>query len=100
MKITIRYVQGCPNVGEAERRIREAAGLLDAEVTIDRELVASVEEAQRSGFGGSPTILVDGDDPFGLPSLPGLSCRLYPTETGLDGAPSISQLREVLRRRS
>jgi hypothetical protein len=99
MRITIRYVQSCPNVGEAERRIREAAALVDAEVTIDRELVASVEEAERSGFNGSPTILVEGDDPFRLPDLPGLSCRLYPTETGLEGAPSVSQLREVLRRR-
>lgn len=48
----------------------------------------------RLGFSGSPTILVDGQDPFADQDAPiGLACRLYATEEGLQGAPTIAQLR-------
>ncbi|MCX4582402.1 hypothetical protein [Streptomyces sp. NBC_01481] len=50
-----------------------------------------------SGFTGSPTILVDGHDPFTDPSRPpGLACRIYRTPHGLSGVPEIDQLRQVL----
>jgi hypothetical protein len=51
-------------------------------------------------MNGSPTLLIDGVDPFGRPGLrPSLSCRLYPDENGsLSGAPSVTQLRQVLPR--
>jgi Alkylmercury lyase len=47
---------------------------------------------------GSPTILVDGTDPFAEPGQsPTVSCRLYRDRGGrVDGAPSVSQLREVI----
>ncbi len=38
-------------------------------------------------FRGSPTVLVDGWDPFLDPASPvGLSCRVYRTEDGVTGA--------------
>jgi hypothetical protein len=59
--------------------------------------VATPEEAARIGFGGSPTILFDGVDLFADAS-PGVgyACRLYRTEAGTEGAPSLSQLTERL----
>lgn len=46
---------------------------------------------------GSPTILIDGADPFAVGAAePSLSCRLYETASGLDGSPSVAQMREVL----
>jgi hypothetical protein len=55
------------------------------------------EEALRLGFRGSPTILLDGQDPFADQDAPvGLACRLYATEGGLQGAPTIDQLRAAL----
>jgi hypothetical protein len=47
---------------------------------------------------GSPTLLVDGVDPFAAAhQAPSLSCRLYTDETGgICGAPSLAQLRTAL----
>ena len=47
---------------------------------------------------GSPTILVDGVDPFGAPgAAASLSCRLYRNSEGhADGAPSVGQLRQAI----
>jgi hypothetical protein len=49
-------------------------------------------------FPGSPTILIDGRDPFAGATPVGPVCRRYPTEHGLDFAPSLEQLVEVLTR--
>jgi hypothetical protein len=46
---------------------------------------------------GSPTILIDGRDAFpGAEELPAWSCRLYATEAGLRGVPTLQQLAEAL----
>jgi hypothetical protein len=51
----------------------------------------------RIGFSGSPTVLVDGRDPFAAGSArAGLTCRRYRTERGVEGAPSVAQLRAVI----
>ena len=47
---------------------------------------------------GSPTLLVDGTDPFAVPGQPpSLSCRLYRDAAGrMSGAPTVEALRRVL----
>jgi hypothetical protein len=47
---------------------------------------------------GSPTMLVDGTDPFAEPGQPAsVSCRLYRNSDGhIAGAPSVSQLRQAI----
>jgi hypothetical protein len=47
---------------------------------------------------GSPTLLIDGQDPFADPDTPSsLSCRLYRAPDGRQqGAPSVADLRGVL----
>jgi hypothetical protein len=97
---TLLYFAGCPNSTLAEERLREALrilGLTDATVLL--HLITSDEEAQEARFRGSPTILIDGVDPFVTDDKApfGLSCRLYRTEAGLAGSPTLDQLVEVLR---
>ena len=96
MEITLQYFDGCPNWTIADRRLTELiSGRPD--VTLRRELVATAEQAERIGFRGSPSILVDGVDPFADPNAPvGLACRIYATPAGPAGAPTTDQLREVL----
>ena len=98
MQITLRYFAGCPNWRVAEERLRLA--LADAGVTgatIHLEAVETLEDAVRLGFRGSPSLLVDGRDPFADENAPvGLACRVYVTEDGLQGAPTRAQLRAVL----
>ncbi len=100
MELTVLYVEGCPNRQLAESRAQLAAEKLGAAVEIRSVLVSSLEDAERLGFGGSPTLLIDGADPFDRRSPGGLSCRLYRTDEGLEGAPSQSDLEKLISRRS
>jgi hypothetical protein len=69
---------------------------LDTDVVLVE--VATPEDAERLRFRGSPTVLVDGRDPFAEEDAPvGLSCRVFRTREGLQGAPTVEQLVDVLR---
>lgn len=96
MDVTLLYFEGCPSWEVAAERL----ALIAAErgdVTVTRQLVETVEDAERVGFLGSPSIQVDAVDPFAEPgSQVALACRRYPTPTGFEGAPSLDQLRTVL----
>ena len=86
--------EGCPNVGVVRARLA-SAGVDPSTVRLME--VGSPEEADRVGFRGSPTILIDGEDRFAGTSPPaGYACRVYETESGREGAPSIAQLRAML----
>jgi hypothetical protein len=99
VNVTLLYFDGCPNWQVADARLREAlirAGRDD--VHVEHRLVATPEQAEAVGFRGSPTVLVDGQDPFADPNAPvGLSCRVYRTEVGLGGSPTVAGLLAVLR---
>ncbi|NUU17003.1 thioredoxin family protein [Cellulomonas humilata] len=98
MDALLRYFDGCPNWRLAEQRLRAALdGTGHGGVAIALERVETEDDAARLSFTGSPTILLDGVDPFGHPTAPAaLSCRLYSTRDGLEGLPSVDQLVEVL----
>ncbi len=96
MVITLLYFQGCPNWKAAGQRL----ALLAAErpdIRVAHLLVETPEEADRVGFLGSPSIRVDGVYVFAEPGARvGLTCRRYRTPDGLEGAPTLEQLRAVL----
>ena len=98
MKVTIQYFDGCPHWKLADERVRRVLdGVSTGDVTLEYELIDSPERAERVGFHGSPTILVDGRDPFVTGDEPiGLTCRVFRTEAGTEGAPTEAQLRKVL----
>ncbi|MEV5011641.1 hypothetical protein AB0K74_18275 [Streptomyces sp. NPDC056159] len=99
MEIEVFVVPGCPNQQLAEEQLREAldgAGLSGE--TFTTRVITDQAEAERSGFTGSPTILINGRDPFAEPgSSPSVACRIYRTPRGLAGAPGVDQLRQALR---
>ena len=97
MEIRLLYFDSCPNVDEAERRLRQAIGDR-TDVSLVLQQVLDAEEAERVGLHGSPTILIDGDDPFGSGQAASWSCRLYLPPDGSDGVPSLQRLTEVLAR--
>ncbi|MGW0749114.1 hypothetical protein [Streptomyces sp. NPDC002587] len=98
MEIEILVVPDCPHKRLAEQRLRQAlrdAGLPAGAFTT--RVVADQAEAERSGFTGSPTVLVNGRDPFTEPgATPSLACRIYRTPAGVDGAPDADQLRRAI----
>lgn len=97
MDVRLLYFDGCPNWRETDIRLQEAlrqAGLTDAPTYVE---VTTPEDAERLSFRGSPTVLVDGVDPFADATAPvGLSCRVFRTAEGLRGAPTVEQLLAVL----
>ena len=100
MKITLQYFEGCPHWELAEERLREVLhGLARDDVSLEYQLIDSPEAAQRAQFHGSPSILVDGRDPFATGTEPvGMTCRVYRTDAGFQGAPTEAQLRRLFER--
>lgn len=99
MKVDILQVPACPNATLLERRIAQAVAGEPIDVTITHRVVEDETGATETGMTGSPTLLVDGRDPFAEPgSTPSVSCRLYRTADGAaDGAPSVGALRAALK---
>ncbi|MGW7379162.1 hypothetical protein [Streptomyces sp. NPDC054794] len=64
-----------------------------------RSPVADEAEAVRRRMTDSPTVLLDGVDPFAVPGAePSVSCRLYRGANGrpLEGAPTVDDLGQAL----
>lgn len=97
MHLIVLAVPGCPNSPVLKDRL---AAVLDdrAGVSVSHQVISDEGEAARWGMHGSPTLLIDGVDPFGEPGQPpSVSCRLYRDDTGqTSGAPSVSQLRQAI----
>ena len=97
MRVQLLYFDGCPHWELADGRLGEALEALGIHVDVEKILVTTPEQADEWSFRGSPSILVDGQDPFAEPDAPvGLSCRLYRTPDGVQGSPTVDQLVQVL----
>ena len=97
MDVSLLYFDGCPNhhatLTLLESLLAEAAW----DGTIDLVNVDSPERAEELRFRGSPTVLIDGVDPFLDAEAPvGLSCRIYPTDAGYRGTPPELELRAAI----
>jgi hypothetical protein len=96
-ELTLLTVPACPHAAAFEERLAAAlAGHPGA--VIRRREVADERQAAKAGMHGSPTLLIDGVDPFAGPDqATSLSCRLYRDEAGrVGGAPSVQALRQAL----
>lgn len=98
MHLIVLAVPDCPNAPILEDRL---AAVIDgrAGVLVSDEVISSEAEAARWGMHGSPTLLIDGVDPFARPGQPtSMSCRLYRDDDGQPtGAPSVGQLLQAIR---
>lgn len=100
MEVELLYVARCPHWRLADERLRLAlAAVGRADQSISYVQVDTAEDAATTGLAGSPTVLVDGRDPFGAPGarVGGPACRLFTTPDGLAGSPTVEQLVAVLR---
>ncbi|NMM30992.1 MAG: thioredoxin family protein [Cellulomonas sp.] len=94
MDISLLYFDGCPNWKTTAERLTVIAAERP-EITVIRHLVETVEDAERVAFHGSPSILIDGVDPFAGAGV-GLACRIYQTPQGPAGSPTLEQLRSAV----
>lgn len=98
MKIELLWFPGCPNWQETDTRLRSALAQVGPQAAVSLVEVTTPEDAERLRFRGSPTVLVDGRDPFADEADPvGVPCRAFRTPEGLRGAPTVDQLVAVLR---
>ena len=96
MEIILQYFNGCPNWEVLDQRLAEVVNDR-SDVRVIRQLVETPEDAVRLGFHGSPTLLVDGIDPFADERThDGLACRMFRTPAGIAGSPTVEQLREAI----
>lgn len=98
MRVELQYFDGCPSWQQTDRLLRQALDAAGHEgVEVEHVRVETPEDAERLGFRGSPTVLVDGVDPFaGAADAVGFACRLYRTPNGLAGSPTYDQLASAL----
>jgi len=95
VKLELLYFDDCPNWEVAAERLDAIAA--SRGLVVERRIVATAEEAQAARFRGSPTVLIDGRDPFASGDEPfGLTCRLYATPDGSAVSPTIEQLEAAL----
>lgn len=97
MRIELLHVADCPNHSLARERVDLALDRTGVTATVHEVEITTPEEAERAGMNGSPTVLVDGVDPFGGAGA-SLACRLYRIGDTVEGAPPLDALTAVISR--
>lgn len=93
MNVELLYFDGCPNWHDAQSNLRAAAERAGIDVQVTLTEITTQEEAERQRFRGSPTILINGADPFADEDAEvGLSCRIYTGTGEMRGSPSTDDL--------
>ncbi len=97
MDIRILYVEGCPHVQPLVDEVLDLCGSR-GDVTVTTRDIAEANDMERLIFHGSPTLVIDGHDPFDATEGPvEASCRLYRGEDGLwRGYPTREEVAELL----
>ena len=98
MDVELVVVPGCPHADETRELLASVLAELGLSATALRTtMIRTDAEALRREFCGSPTILIDGVDPFAQPAhRAALACRLYPGPAGPRGRPDRVALRAAL----
>lgn len=97
LQLTLLTVPDCPNAAVFVEQLTAAlAGRCD--VAVGHREIADEREAAEAGMHGSPTLLINGVDPFAAPGqAAGLSCRVYRDAAGrAAGAPQAAALKQAL----
>jgi hypothetical protein len=100
-RVELLWWEGCPSWGRALDELRAAMseqGLDPAAIELHE--VPTDQEAQRTGFVGSPTIRIDGRDiqAPGADEPVGLTCRVYRLRDGrISPTPDPEDVRDALR---
>jgi len=96
--IELQIINDCPNSAPAQElfaRALKLEGLNPDSLAV--RVIENDDDAAAAGFHGSPSFTLDGRDLFPSTADPAVSCRVYPTETGLAGLPELEVLRRAIR---
>ncbi|MEV0373715.1 hypothetical protein AB0I10_28555 [Streptomyces sp. NPDC050636] len=98
MDLVVLAVPDCPNFAAMLKHLEQV--LPEDAAPPEVRVITTEEEAGRYGMHGSPTLLINGIDPFATPdTTAGVSCRIYRDDDGrTSGAPSVDQLASAFQR--
>lgn len=98
MKIDLLYFNDCPSWKAALENLETALSAESVEAEIQLIEVNDNKQASSLKFLGSPSVCVDGQDwwPEARATY-NLSCRVYATPQGLQGAPTVEMLRGKIK---
>src|SRR5258706_15090578 len=100
MRVEILYVSGCPNHAPAVERVREVLEQERASADMFQVEVTDAEAAQATGFLGSPTVRVNGQDVEHAARTArafGMMCRTYVHDGRRGGVPPSEWIRAAVR---
>ena len=100
MKTELFYFDDCPSYVQAAGNLREALRLEGLPTAPEMVRITSEEDAVQKRFIGSPTIRIDGVDLEGPEAEDkgyGYGCRVYSSDQGYTGWPTVEQIRGALR---
>ena len=102
LQVTFQYCEDCPSHEQALARLRKILNEEGVDARIEIIKIETDEQAKRSRFVGSPTILLNDVD-IDPPTVNnyGLACRAYQLEDGrISPLPSEEMIRRAIRRES
>lgn len=99
LKIELLYFEDCPHWEYGLENLKSALkdeGMHDVDIQL--VLINNEEDATKEKYLGSPSFHINGQDlwPEERTSYQ-LGCRVYHTEDGLNGYPTVEMLREQIR---
>jgi hypothetical protein len=99
MKIELLYFDDCPAYRTSRQLLSEVLAEEHLSAKIEMIEIKNDADARRWKFAGSPTIRLDGVDPFPQAGTNyGLACRVYVTPAGYRGWPTKAMLKSALHR--
>ena len=98
--VELLYTEGCPNWETTAIRLSIALQATDRQgLVVHLRRITTPQEAESTGFTGSPMVRFDGIDPFVEPGQAvGLACRIYRDGKEVVAGPTVGQLVDALLR--
>jgi len=99
MQVELLWFAGCPSYLRAQALLAQVLREEGIDAPIEMIQVHDDAEAIALKFLGSPTIRLNGRDPFAEPGQDqfAMQCRVYRTPAGLKGVPTLEMLRAAVR---
>jgi hypothetical protein len=99
MQVELLWFAGCPSYLRAQELLAQVLREEGIDAPIEMIQVHDDAEAIALKFLGSPTIRLNGRDPFAEPGQDqfAMQCRVYRTPAGLKGVPTLEMLRAAVR---
>ncbi len=98
IEIEILYFEGCPSWQEALANLRQVIQTDQLDVQVRLIEITSPQQAHDERFLGSPSFRLNGVDLWPESRTRyNMSCRVYQTDQGLRGSPTVEMLREKIQ---